>query len=98
MVKGWFVGDFESTAYRTSACEVCFKQHKEGEVWPVHYHKLATEINYLIQGEMTLQNKKLVAGDIFVLNPNEISDPVFLTDCDLIVVKIPSSTKDKYEI
>ena len=47
---------------------------------------------------MILQNKKLISGDVFVIEPNEVADPIFLSDCKLIVIKTPSIPTDKYEI
>jgi len=95
---GWFVGGFKPTAYDTSDFEVCYKIHKANEEWDVHYHKIGTEINYLIKGEMTIQGKKLVSGDVFVIYPYEVADPIFLTDCEIIIVKTPSNTNDKYVV
>jgi len=92
MVGGWFIGNFEPTVFKTSNFEVSYKKHSKGEFWDSHYHKVVTEINLLISGEMILQNKKLIAGDIFTLEPYEIADPEFLSDCELIVVKVPSSS------
>jgi hypothetical protein len=31
MFKGWFVGDFTPTAFKTDACEVAVKTYKAGE-------------------------------------------------------------------
>lgn len=93
---GWFVGNFDPTTYKTKDCEVGYKVHKQGEKWDSHYHKLSTEINYLIRGKMKIQERELNQGDIFVLNPCEIADPVFFEDCELIVVKVPSVIGDKY--
>ena len=98
MFRGWFIGDFEPAALRTKDFEVGFLFHPKGEEWPAHYHKLATEINYLVSGRMTLQGKALNSGDIFVLEPNEIADPQFLEDCRIICVKMPSIPGDKYEV
>src|SRR6185369_9797920 len=84
---GWFVGDFEPSAYKTSGFEVCHKKHPKGEKWPKHYHKIASEINYVISGTMTLQGETFEKGDVFVLEPGEIADPEFLTDVELIVIK-----------
>lgn len=95
---GWFVGNFEPSVFKTKDFEVCFKKHQKEEKWPKHYHKIATEINYLIRGKMRIQNQELNAGDIFVIYPEEIADPFFLEDCELIVVKTPSKINDKYEI
>jgi quercetin dioxygenase-like cupin family protein len=98
MVGGWFVGNFEPTVYKTSEFEVCFKEHTAGEKWDKHYHKLGTEINYLVEGKMIIQNKELNTGDIFIIYPNEIADPIFLEDCKVLIVKTPSITGDKYVI
>ena len=98
MIGGWFVGNFEPTAYKTDQFEVSYKIHKEGEKWPAHYHKAATEINYLISGQMTIQKKTLKSGDIFILYPYEVADPTFQTECRLIVVKTPGKPDDKFEV
>ena len=95
---GWFIGDFQPAAYHTKDFEVCHKIHPKGEEWPEHYHKVATEINMLIKGRMTIDDHIFEAGDVFVIEPDETVDPTFLEDCELIVVKTPSLTYDKYEI
>ena len=87
--KGWFIGNFEPSAFKTDAFEVCMKKHPKGEKWPKHYHKIITEINYLIRGKMTIQNTTFEAGDVFILEPYDVADPDFLEDCELIVVKVP---------
>jgi quercetin dioxygenase-like cupin family protein len=98
MIGGWFIGDFEPSVLKTTDFEVCYKFHPKGEKWPIHYHKVATEINYLIRGSMTIGDVVLKAGDIFTILPFEIADPVFLEDCELIVVKTPSIKDDKFSI
>ena len=99
MKGGWFVGNFEPSAYKTSDFEVSYKLHPAGEKWDYHYHTEVTEINYLIKGEMTLQNKLLTSGDIFTLYPFEIADPTFHTDCEIVCVKTPSANdKTSFEI
>ena len=98
MKGGWFTGDFEPTAFRTKDFEICYKVHAKGEQWPKHYHKEATEINYLIRGRMRIGETELEQGDIFVIEPNEVADPEFHEECELIVVKTPSVIGDKYEV
>jgi hypothetical protein len=95
---GWFVGNFEPTAYKTKACEVAYKLHKKGEIWDTHYHKLSDEINYLIEGIMKINDCLLTAPCVFIIEKEEIASPVFLTDVRLIVVKIPGILNDKYSI
>ena len=94
---GWFGGSFYPAAFITDDFEICHKIHKKGEVWPPHFHKIATEYNYLIKGNMIIKGEKLVEGDVFIIQSGEIADPTFQTDCTLTVVKIPSIIGDKYE-
>ena len=91
MKGGWFVGNFEPSAYKTSDFEVSYKLHPAGEKWDYHYHTEVTEINYLVKGTMTLQGQMLMSGDIFTLEPYEIANPEFLTDCEIVCVKTPSA-------
>lgn len=95
---GWYIGNFEPTSYKTEQFEVCYKTHIKGEKWDAHYHKLGTEINFLIEGEMIIQGKTIRSGDVFIIYPYEVADPEFTTDCKLIIVKTPSNTNDKYII
>ncbi len=98
MIGGWFVGNFKPSAYKTKNFEVSYKIHKKNEKWDTHYHKKAVEINLLVKGKMKIQNKLLKANDIFVLDKKEVADPVFLTTCHLVVVKVPSVSKDKFVV
>ena len=95
MMGGWFIGDFKPSAYQTKEFEVGYKVHPKGEEWATHYHEKMTEINYLIRGHMTIQDTYISPGDIFILYPGEIADPVFHEDCELIVIKTPAITGDK---
>ena len=97
MKGGWFVGDFEPTIFKTKNFEISYKVHKKNEFWDIHYHDTALEINLLVRGEMTIQNKTLKAGDIFVLEPFEIADPIFVEECEVVCVKVPSKN-DKISI
>lgn len=90
MVGGWFVGNFEPTAFKTDKFEVSYKIHPKGQLWDIHYHTHVTEINLVIRGKMILQGVTLVEGDIFTLEPYEIADPEFLEDTEIICVKTPS--------
>ena len=96
------MGDFSPSALQTKDFEVSYKTHKKGEKWPEHYHLLATEINFLIKGSMTIAHAGrytcIYAGEIFVVEPAEIIKPYFDTDCELVVVKTPSVKGDKYEV
>ena len=95
-LRGWFIGDFEPTVYKTNDFEVGYLQHKKGERWPAHFHKESIEINYLVKGVMTIQGNLLNSGDLFVIEKGEVADPIFHEDCELVVVKVPSLPKDKY--
>lgn len=95
MSRGWFIGDFFPSVLRTENFEVGYLKHNKGEKWDIHYHKIITEYNYLISGEMRVNGKLIVAGDIFIFRPGVVADPEFLQDCEIICVKTPSLPKDK---
>jgi len=94
--RGWVIGNFEPSLFKTTEFEVGILHHPKGEKWPAHYHKVATEYNILILGSMRLCDVELVAGDTFILEPYEIADPIFHEDCTIVCIKVPSNTKDKY--
>ena len=96
--RGWFMGDFEPSLIRTKDFEVGILTHTKGEVWPKHYHKLADEYNVLVKGKMTVNGTELNTGDVFIIEKNEVSEPKFLEDCTVLVIKIPSIIGDKYEV
>ncbi len=96
MKEGWFLGNFSPAAFNTNLFEVGTKIHKKGEPWPVHYHKIATEITLIISGKVKIQNKIMTTGDIFTIYPYEIADPEFLEDTHVVVIKTPSDPNDKY--
>lgn len=98
MKGGWFIGDFEPSAIRNQGFEICYKLHKKGDFWPKHIHKIATELTVLLHGRMKILGQVIEPGDIFIIYPDEVADPEFLEDCEVIVVKTPSIVGDKYEV
>ena len=96
--RGWLIGDFEPSLIRTKDFEVGVLTHKKGEYWPKHYHKLADEYNVLLEGKMSVNGQNLNKGDVFIIEKNEVSEPVFLEDCTVLVIKVPSVIGDKYEV
>lgn len=93
--RGWIIGNFEPSLLKTDKFEVAIMHHKKGEEWSCHYHT-ATEYNYLAEGKMLMHGITLNKGDVFVIHPYEIADPIFLEDCVVVVVKTPSIPGDKY--
>jgi hypothetical protein len=97
-IGGWFIGNFESAAYKTKGLEVSYKTHAAGEKYGWHYHEHLDEINLLISGRMLIQGKEIVSGDIFILGPMELADPEFIEDCEVVCVKVPNFTNDKVSV
>ncbi len=96
MFKGWFVGDFNPTAFSTDQCEVAVKTYKEGDSDAAHYHKLAHEITLVLNGTVSMLDQTWQSGDIVVIEPGEVSSFTALTDDTLVVVKVPGEKDDKY--
>ena len=96
--RGWIIGDFENSLLRTKDFEICVRVHTKGEVYPAHVHKIITEYNVLISGHMTMCGVELHSGDTFIVEPNEVADPIFHEDCTIVCVKVPSIPNDKFNI
>lgn len=96
MVKGWFVGNFTPTLYRTNDVEVAVKSYRAGDSEGAHYHKIATELTVIISGSVRMNGVGYGPGDIIVMEPGDVTDFVALTDAVNVVVKIPGANNDKY--
>ena len=96
MIKGWFVGNFTPTAYRTNDVEVAIKEYQAGVKEEWHYHKIATEITVILSGCVRMNKQEFGTGSIIVLDPDEGSDFETLEDTVTVVVKIPGANNDKY--
>lgn len=98
MTKGWFVGNFEPTLYKTDAVEVAVKQYKAGDHESEHYHKIATELTVIVSGSVRMNGREYTQGDVIVMDPGDVTDFEALTDAVNVVVKLPGASKDKYEV
>jgi len=98
MTKGWFIGDFIPTAYRSRECEVALKRYKTGDHETAHVHKIATEITMVVEGKVKMNGSEFSKGSIVVLDPGETTDFQVLENATTIVVKLPSVKEDKYDI
>ena len=98
MHRGWFIGDFLPSVFKTNLFEVGILKHKKGENWPEHYHSEATEYNVLLDGSMSVNGNFIHAGEIFILEKEESCKPIFFEDCTLVCVKVPSIPGDKFEV
>jgi quercetin dioxygenase-like cupin family protein len=96
MHRGWIVGDFEPTCYKTAACEVACQHFEAGETEAEHVHRVATEITLLVSGKAIMAGRELSAGDILVLAPGDSAAFRALEPTTTLVVKLPSAPGDKY--
>ena len=96
MTRGWCIGDFSPSILKTELFEVGYLKHSKDEMWPAHLHKKADEYNILIKGKMTINNETIEKGDIFVVPKGMLTSAKFLEDCEILCIKVPSNTKDKF--
>ena len=98
MIKGWFIGNFEPSLYKTENVEVGVKRYKAGDCEPAHYHKLATEFTVIIEGEVEMSGKIYRKDEIILIKPGVATNFIAITDTVTVVVKIPGATNDKYQL
>lgn len=96
-IKGWVVGNFQPTLLNTDNFEVAIKRYNTGDYEESHYHKIATEITVIVEGEVKMNGIKYKKDDIITISPNEHTDFKCLTDVVTVVIKTPSINNDKYK-
>ncbi len=94
--RGWFIGNFEPSLFKTNDVEVAIKKYKKGDVEPLHHHKISTEYTTILNGTVRMNGIEYGDGSIIVIEPNESTDFEALTDVTTVVVKTPFSKNDKY--
>lgn len=95
MFRGWFLGNFEPSVLKHTGLEIGYLLHKKGEKWQTHYHNNIIEVNLLIEGKMILNDIEINKNQIFVIDKKVLACPIFLEDCRIICIKIPSMVGDK---
>jgi len=98
MVKGWFIGNFTPTSFKTEVVEVAIKEYKAGDHEKSHCHKIATEITTIISGKVMMNENQYDEGDIIIIEPLESTDFTAITNAITTVVKIPGALNDKYTV
>ena len=96
MFKGWIVGNFEPSLYKTDDVEIAVKNYKAGERDEMHYHKIATEITIISDGKVRMNGTIYGSGDIITIEPGEATDFEALEATITTVVKLPCVKDDKY--
>ena len=96
MTKGWFIGNFDPSLYKTNDVEVAVKSYKAGDYEDKHYHKIATEYTVILDGEVEMNGIRYKKNDIIVMEPGDATDFRAITDSMNVVVKIPGANNDKY--
>ena len=96
MFRGWFVGDFEPAALRSTDCEVGLKYYDCGAREAAHVHKVATELTLVVSGEVEMSGRRYGKGAIVTIEPGEATDFYAVTDAVTVVVKTPSVVGDKF--
>jgi len=96
--RGWFVGNFEPSLIKTNDVEVAYKSFEVGETEKKHFHKIATELTLVANGRISMNNIEYVKGDIVVIEPNTPCDFKAIEKSNLVVVKYPGASNDKYEV
>ena len=98
MTKGWFIGNFSPTIYKTNDVEVAVKTYKKCDKEEKHCHKIATEFTVILYGKVKMNENIYKKGDIICIEPCEATDFECFEDSSNVVVKIPGANNDKYLI
>jgi len=96
--RGWLVGDFEPSVFSTNKIEVAIQNYEAGHEEPNHYHKIATEITFMVSGSAFCNDLLIENGEGVIIEPNQPNIFRAKTNCTTLVIKFPSVPSDKYYI
>ena len=94
--RGWVIGDFEPSLYKTKDFEVSISFVEKGYVGARHIHKLADEIHIVTSGKFKLDEDVFVVGDIVYISAGEFSGFECLESGSTTTIKTSSVKGDKY--
>lgn len=97
-MKGWFIGNFEPSLYKTNVCEVAIKHYEKGCKEQKHFHKIATEYTVIVSGKVQMFGEIFEAGEIVVAEPGDITGFEALEETTNVVIKLPGANDDKYNV
>jgi len=93
--RGWFIGDFEGSVWPTKDFEVCWQVNQRGHA-ASHIHHKITEITLVVSGRVLTNGNIYGPGDIYILEPGDISQTEYLEETAVVTVKTPSIPSDKH--
>ncbi len=97
MFKGWFIGNFEPSLFKTNDVEIGVKKYKAGDYENAHVHKIATEFTVIVSGEVEMNGVVYKENEIIKIVPDVVTNFKAITDVITVVVKLPGANNDKYE-
>ena len=92
--RGWFIGNFPIAVYQTDKFEVAYQINQRSHA-ASHYHEKITEISLITAGKCLVNGEIFTAGDIYVLQPGDISQIEFLEETAMVTIKTPGIPTDK---
>lgn len=94
--RGWIIGDFEPSILRNSMFEIAVQEYNAGDKEKNHYHKIATEYNLILDGEVLFNDEKFIKNEICIIESGDKTLFQAVTDARVLVIKHPSIKDDKY--
>ena len=96
MIKGWFIGPFLPTVFKTDQFECAVKRYAAGDHEALHVHQIATEFTVIVEGKVRMNGLEYGRDTILEIPPGDATDFEALTDVITFVVKIPAVQGDKF--
>ena len=93
--KGWVIGNFEPSIYKTMEIEVAMKSFLPNDTEPSHFQNIATEITMVASGTIEINGTTFTEGDVILIEPGEEANFKSVSASKLFCVKYPSIPSDK---
>lgn len=98
MNRGFFVGDFEPTAYRTKNVELAIKGITKGTLDAGYYREKDTELICILDGKIESKGGTYKEGDILVIKSGEMVELFAAENSRILIVKFPGTKGDVHSV
>lgn len=94
MKRGYFIGNFEPSAYRTDEVEICCKGASKYTLDAGYYRKKDVQFIFLNRGMAEINGIKYKKYDLIKFEPGEVINIFALTNIEMTIIRFPGTKGD----
>ncbi len=96
--NGFFVGDFEPSAFSSDHCEIAYRKYVKGSFDGGFYRDRDTQILLITSGSIDVDGKEYSKGSIVIWEPLDIINIFAIEESEVVLMKFPGTKGDVVKV